>query len=136
MFSGGSLAAALAFNTEEYKEDRKKALRFVDLLLKRGRFSEASAETSKLAKDKQSFQIWIASITALLHDIYYAGIAPERIGQRDLLSHIEELARIVPRSTLVAVLGAVRKLKSDLHYNVNRQLALEAMFVSLTRKRT
>ncbi len=133
VFSEGSLAAALAFNTKEYGAIRKQALRFVDLLLKRGKFSEASVEAADATKDKQHFQLWIESVTALLQDIYYAGVAPERVGQRDLLARLEQLFRAVPRSTLVCVLNAVRKLKGELQYNVNRQLALEAMFVSLIR---
>jgi DNA polymerase-3 subunit delta' len=132
VFSGGCLAAALAFDTEEYRDIRNQALRFVDLLLNRGRFAEASAAISKSAKDKQSFLIWIESVTALLEDIYYFCVAPQRVGQRDLIPHYEELARSVSRSTLVSAFAAIGKLKSDLHYNVNRQLALEAMFLSLS----
>ncbi len=133
-FSGGSLAAALAFNPEDFREIRNQALRFVDLLLKGGSFAEASAEAAKLAKDKKSFQLWLESVTALLQDVYYAVVAPERIAQRDLLSSFEKLAQDVPRATLVSVLRAIEKLKGDLRYNVNRQLALEAMFVSLTSR--
>ena len=40
--SGGSMAAALAVNTEEYRDIRIQALEFVSLLLKRGRFIDVS----------------------------------------------------------------------------------------------
>ena len=86
---------------------------------------------AQVSKDKDFFQSWIESTAALLQDIYYAGIAPERIGQYDLLKRMEELAKSVPHSRLVRIISAVGKLNRDLQYNVNRQLALESMFVTL-----
>jgi DNA polymerase-3 subunit delta' len=131
--SGGSLAAALNFNTEEHQDIRRQALQFVALLFKRGTFAEASAVAGKVGKDKQFFQSWVESVATLLQDIYYAGIDEERVGQRDLLANLQEISRGVPRSTLLLSIDAVKKLKGDLQFNVNRQLALEAMFVNLTR---
>jgi DNA polymerase III gamma/tau subunit len=105
----------------------------VALLLKKGTFADASAVAAKVGKEKQFFQLWIESVAALLQDIYYAGIATERVGQRDLLGNLQEIARDVSRSEVLRSIDAVKKLKSELHFNVNRQLALEAMFVALTR---
>ncbi len=130
--SGGSLATAMSFDTNEYREMRKKAIHFVDLILRRGRFSEASEIAADVAKDKQAFQIWTESAGALLQDIYYAAAAPERIGQRDLINKLHEMAQAVPRAALVSAIKALQKLKGDLQYNVNRQIALEAMFLNLT----
>jgi DNA polymerase-3 subunit delta' len=132
--SGGSLAAALDFNTNEYREIRKQAFYFVTLLLMRGKFAEASALAVQITKDKQFFNQWIESVEALLRDIYYARLATERIGQRDLLKEMEELNQAVSHSRMVRIIDGIRKLKTSLQYNVNRQLALEAMFVELKRK--
>jgi DNA polymerase-3 subunit delta' len=129
--SGGSLAVALDFDTGEYREVREEALQFVAMLLKRGKFEEVSNAAMAAAKDKKSFQLWIESVSVILQDVYYASISPERVGQRDLLGTIEQLARSVPHSVLVSAIGAIRKLKNELQFNVNRQLALEAMFLSL-----
>jgi DNA polymerase III subunit delta' len=130
---GGSLAAAFAFNTGEYREIREKAVEFVELILKRGRFSEASSIAAEVAKDKQDFQLWTNSAEALLQDAYYAAIAPERVGQQDLIVRLQEMTGAASRSTLVSIIESIRKLKSELQYNVNRQIALEAMFLRLTR---
>lgn len=135
MLSGGSLAAALNFNTEEYQDIRKQALQFVALLLKKGSFTEASALAGRVGKDKQFFLSWIECVASLLQDIYYAGIAAHRVGQSDLLESFREISRGVSRSTLLRCIDAVKKLKSDLQFNVGRTLALEAMFLSLTRNR-
>ena len=132
--SGGSLASALSFNTEEYRDIRKQALEFAELLLRRGRFAQASRLAAEVAKekDKEYFQLWIASLAALLQDVYYAGVAKMRVGQRDLLAKTEELAQAVSRPRLVRIIGAVGKLTRELQFNVNRQIALEAMFLEQT----
>jgi DNA polymerase III subunit delta' len=129
--SGGSLAAAIVFNSQEYREVREQALHFLELILNKGAFSEASSIAAEMTKDKQLFQLWTDSAEALLQDIYYASTAPERIGQRDLIHRLQQIAQSIPRSFVVSVIDAVRKLKSELQYNVNRQIAMEAMFLRL-----
>jgi DNA polymerase-3 subunit delta' len=131
--SGGSLASALDFNAEEYRDIRRDAFEFVALMLRRGKFSEASAIAARVAKDKKFFELWIESAAALLQDVYYAGLATERVGQRDLLERMKSLSESVSRSRLVRAIDGIGKLKSELFYNVNRQLALEAMFLELDR---
>lgn len=133
--SGGSLAAALDFNTNRYRDIRIQAFDFINLLLTQGRFSEISSAAVKITKekDKELFQLWIGTVGALLQDIYYAGISEERVGQRDLLGKLRELARSVSHSRVVRTITAVRKLNRDLQSNVNRQLALESMFVALSQ---
>lgn len=130
--SGGSFAAALGFDTAEYREVRAQALEFVSLLLGRGRFADVSRLAAQVTKDKQLFPRWLASVTALLQDVYYAGVASERVGQRDLIEELNRLAGIAARPAQVRAIKAVERLKAELHYNVNRQLALEAMFVDTT----
>jgi DNA polymerase III subunit delta' len=127
--SRGSLAAALSFNTDEYQDIRKQALDFVGLLLKRGRFTDISNAASQAAKDKDFFQLWLASISALLQDVYYAGAAEERVGQRDLIEKLAELSHAVSHARLVKAIQELGKLNRDLQFNVNRQLALESMFL-------
>jgi DNA polymerase-3 subunit delta' len=133
--SGGSLAAALVFNTAEYRDIREQAFQFVALLLTRGAFLDASTLAAKVAKDKDFFKIWIESVSALLQDIYYSGIADERVCQRDLLDKMSALRQKTSHSLLVNAVEGIRKLKNDLQYNVNRQIALEALFISVARRR-
>ena len=133
--SGGSLGAALEFNTMEYRDVRESALEFVALLLSRGSFTSASSLVMSVTKDKDKdvFRTWIESAAALLRDVYYSGVAAGRVGQRDLIEKLQVLRQKTRHSHLVRAIDAVRKLQMDLHYNVNRQIALEALFVSLSR---
>jgi DNA polymerase III subunit delta' len=132
---GGSLSAALAINTTEYRGIREQAFQFVALLLTRGAFLDASNLAAKVAKDKDFFRIWLESVSALLQDIYYSGVAVERVGQRDLLDAISALRQKTSHSLLLDAIEGMRKLKSELQYNVNRQIALEALFISTARRR-
>lgn len=132
IFSEGSLGTALAFNTAEYKEIRARALRFVELLLTRGSFAAASALAAVAAKEKEEFQMWLESVGIILQDIYYAQTAPERIGQLDLLDELGRLARTARHSAVVEAIDWLRDLNTALLHNVNRQIALEAMFLGVT----
>jgi DNA polymerase-3 subunit delta' len=131
--SGGSLGAALEFNTAEYRDVRESALEFVELLLCRGSFTSASALAASVAKDKDVFLAWMESASALLRDIYYSGTADRRAGQRDIIEKLRLLRQKTRHSHLVRAIESMRKLQTDLRFNVNRQIALEAVFIDLSR---
>ena len=132
LLSSGSLAKAMAFDMHIYREVRELAFRFVKVLLKGADFQEASSVAAQVSKDKKSFTPWVDVVTALLEDIYYTAIAPDRVGQIDLLDQFKTLAEITPHSLLVSAINAVRQLKRELQINVNRQLALESLYLSVT----
>ena len=132
----GSLGAALEFNTAEYREARESALEFVTLLLCRGSFKGASSIAEGITKDKKNkdvFRTWIESVSALLRDIYYSDIADDRVGQRDIIEKLQDLRKKTRHSLLIRAIEAMGKLKMDMRYNVNRQIALEALFIDVSR---
>jgi DNA polymerase III subunit delta' len=129
IFSEGSLGAALAFDTSEYREIRIRALQFARLLLSGGSFAELSALSSVLAKQKDSFQSWIEAVWAILQDIYYAKVAPQRMGQQDILEDINLISRSTTRSAVLSAMDGIKHIRGALRRNVNRQIALEALFL-------
>lgn len=114
IFSGGSLGIAFSLNTDEYKEARTQALRFVSLLLAKGRFAAASTLAANVAKEKDEFQLWLESVAAILQDVYYAQVAPERIGQLDLLDELKRLAQAAPRPAVVSAIDWLKGLNRSL----------------------
>ncbi len=132
VLSNGSLGAAESFDAARNQEIRQQALRFITMLLRKASFPEASALAAVLGKDKESFQAWVEMTATLLQDVYYAQTAPVRVGQRDIADELSGLARIVSHPRLVSIIAAVRDLRSALQQNVNRQLALEALFLNET----
>jgi DNA polymerase III subunit delta' len=130
-FSNGSLGTALSFDSQHYRKVRKQALGFVQLLLGlSSRFSEASRLAAVESKDKDGFQLWIESVMALLEDVYFAQVAPERIAQRDIADELNQLATSVSRARIVSAIEAFKALKKELVHNVNRQIALESLYLS------
>jgi hypothetical protein len=81
-------------------------------------------------KDKEGFQLWMESVMALLQDVYFAQVAPERMGQRDIADELNQLGTSVPRARIVSAIEAIRTLKKELVHNVNRQIALESLYLS------
>jgi len=132
-FSNGSLGAALAFDVAQNREVRDQALRFVSLLLRREEFSQASALAAAVAKDKELFQVWLEMTATLLQDVYYAQTAPRRMSQHDIIPTLAGLAETAPRPAVLAAIDAVKNLRAALQLNVNRQLALEALFLAALR---
>jgi DNA polymerase III subunit delta' len=132
--SRGSLGNALAFEAGSYLPVRARALSFVSLLLSRGSFAEASRLAASTVKDKEAFPVWVDAVLTILQDLFYAKTAPERIGQRDILSDLTTLADLTPTGAVASAVRAFDKLRRGLRQNVNRQIALEALFLSETAK--
>jgi DNA polymerase-3 subunit delta' len=128
----GSLGAALGFDAAQGRETRQLALRFVSLLLRREKFAQASAFAAGIAKEKERFLPWIDMTSTLLQDVYYAQVAPERMSQRDLAGELAALAGASSHAAVVSGIQAVKSLRAALQRNVNRQLALEALFLKET----
>jgi DNA polymerase III subunit delta' len=132
--SRGSLGNAQAFDASSYIPVRAQALRFVSLLLSRGSFADASRLVAGTAKDKDAFPVWVEAVLTILQDLFYAGAAPERIGQRDILEDLRALAASSPAGAIPSAVRAFDRLRRGLRHNVNRQLALEALFLSETAR--
>jgi DNA polymerase-3 subunit delta' len=132
--SNGSLGAALAFDADRNREIRQPALRFVSLLLQKGKFAQASALAAGISKEKETFQAWVELAQTLLQDVYYAQMAPARMSQPDIAGELAELAQSTSHAAVVAAIEAIKQLKAALQQNVNRQLALEALFLAETTR--
>jgi DNA polymerase III subunit delta' len=132
--SRGSLGNALAFDAATYIPVRSQAFRFVSLLLVRGSFADASRLVAGTVKDKDAFPVWVEAVVTILQDVFYASTAPERIGQRDILEDLRTLAGNSPAGAVVSAIRAFDRFRRGLRHNVNRQIALEALFLSETAR--
>ncbi len=130
----GSLGAALLFDAAAYTAVRAQALRFVSLLLAHGSFAEVSQLAAGVTKDKENFPAWLDAVSALLRELYYAKTAPERMGQQDIQSELVSLAERTPAGAVVSAIRAVSSLRIAISGNVNRQMAVEALFLSETAR--
>jgi len=132
--SRGSLGGALAFDADSYLPIRNQALRFVSLLISRGSYAEASCLVAATVKDKDAFPVWVEAVLTILQDLFYAKTAPDRMGQHDNLESLGALAANTSAGAVASAVRAFEGLRRGLRYNVNRQIALEALFLSETAK--
>ncbi len=130
--SNGSIGAAISLDVAEYPATRDRALRFVRTMLLRGSFAAASGQAADLAKDKEGFQLGLDTVGLILQDVYYAQSAPGRMEHTEARQELHEMARRVPHQTVTAAIRAVGKLRAALLHNVNRQIALEALFLAVS----
>ena len=130
-FSNGSLGTAISFDSERYRKARKQALDFVRLLFSASpRFTEASKLSAAESKDKEAFQLWMESVMGLIQDVYFAQVAPERMAHSDIADELKELAASVSHARVVSAIEHFKTLKRELIHNVNRQIALESIYLS------
>lgn len=129
--SEGSLARALVFDTERFRELRELAHSFLKLALGNGDFAETSKLASVLAKDKESFRQWLRAVSGFLEEIYFAQVFPARARTQDISGELEELARSASHSLVVSSIEAMNRLRTALLFNVNRQIALESLYLRL-----
>lgn len=132
--SNGSIGTALGFDVAQGRDTRQQALRFVSLLLGKETFMQCSAFAAAIAKEKEQFLPWVEMTSTLLQDVYYAQVAPERMSQRDLAGELTMLAGSSTHASVITGIEAMKNLRSALQRNVNRQLALEALFLKETAR--
>lgn len=134
LLSNGSLGAALRFDPASYASTRTVALQFVERLLRRHDFAGVSTIAASLHKDKEQerFLLWLDIVALLLQDIYYSRHAPARMTQEDIRADLEKLAAAVPAETVASAVRGFREFRSTLsRTKINRQMALEALYLSL-----
>ncbi len=129
VLSNGSLGTALTLDVARDRELRHLALRFITMLLRREGLARSSPLIDGIAKDKETFPIWLDMASTLLQDVYYAKLAPELMRQVDVADEIRELASVATHERLIAAIEAMKTLRTTLPLNLNRQIALESLFL-------
>jgi hypothetical protein len=132
-FSNGSLSAALAFEPERVFELRQQALRFVRLLFQPGTIADLSPIAAAISKDKEGFPPWLDAVSMILRDVYFARVSPRRVSQQDILEELQGLAVGIAYERLVSGIEGIKKLRHSLLTNANRQIALESLYLAVSR---
>ncbi len=129
VLSNGSLGMALTLDLARDRGLRHLALRFVALLLRSEGLAQSSSLIDGIAKDKENFPSWLDMAATLLQDVYYAQLAPELMRQMDVATELKELAGVASHERLITAIEALKNLRAALPLNLNRQIALESVFL-------
>jgi DNA polymerase-3 subunit delta' len=132
--SEGSPGLALEMNLEDAVEKRKVALRILERAARGQGFAQLFADTSALAKDRESsFEDLLAVFYGLLSDllVLHSGVdAPLR--NPHLVKELDLLARSISPAWVSRAIAGMDKLAGGARRNLSRQLGLDSFAASLS----
>jgi DNA polymerase-3 subunit delta' len=136
--SEGSPGLAAEMNVQAVVERRRALLRILEHAARAQGFSQLFADTSQLAKDRESsFEDLLADFYGLLADLLEltAGLKAPQLRNPHLRKELESLALSVHSGWVMRAISGLDELASGARRNLNRQLGLDALAASLTSRR-
>jgi DNA polymerase-3 subunit delta' len=137
--SEGSPGLALEMDLEDAVEKRRTALRVLERAARGQGFAQLFADTTALAKDRESsFEDLVAVFYGLLSDLLEvkAELATPMLRNPHLAKELGALAKIVDTRWISRAITGMDQLASGVRRNLNRQLGLDALAVSLVPPQT
>lgn len=131
----GSPGLALAMDLAEAAELRKTALRALTAIIERRSLTELFNETARLTKaQKMPFETILEVFYSLLNDLLElsAGFAGPGVRNPTLGRELAKLSRQVDAAWVASAVNGLDELGGRLRRNVNRQLGLDAIALSLS----
>ena len=132
--SEGSPGLAAEMNVEAVVERRRAILRILESAARAQGFSQLFANTSQLAKDRESsFEDLLADFYGILSDLLEltAGLQSPQLRNQNLAKELEALARSVNSVWVMRAISGTDELAAGARRNLNRQLGLDALAASL-----
>jgi DNA polymerase-3 subunit delta' len=130
----GSPGLAMEMDTDAVAESRKQALRILERAARGQGFAQLFADTSALAKDRDSsFEEQIAVFYGLLTDLLELTSKTKEPVLRNLplAKELESLSKSVDSAWVLRAIAGFDELYAGARRNLNRQLGLDALAASL-----
>jgi DNA polymerase-3 subunit delta' len=130
----GSPGLAMEMNVDAASQNRKNALRILERAARGQGFSQLFADTSALAKDRDSsFEEQLGIFYGLLTDLLEltSKIKEPVLRNAPLAKELESLSKLVDSGWVLRAIAGFDELYAGARRNLNRQLGLDALAVSL-----
>ena len=130
----GSPGLAMEMNVDAASQNRKNALRILERAARGQGFAQLFADTSALAKDRESsFEEQIGIFHGLLTDLLEltSNIKEPVLRNVPLAKELELLAKSVDSGWVLRAIAGFDELYAGARRNLNRQLGLDALAASL-----
>ncbi len=138
--AGGSLGRALKEDVESYKEHRETMLRVLRALALTGDVAQLlrGAEAMNEARYKDDYEFRLELLETLIRDalILSVGASEEQLVNEDLLPELRKIAERVNGANATAWISAIEELREQLVVNINRKVATDSLFLTMSRTRT
>jgi DNA polymerase-3 subunit delta' len=134
--SEGSPGLAMELDLKEAVEKRRAALRLLERAARGHGFSQLFAETSALAKDRESpFEDLLAIFYGLLTDLLEitSGAKSPSLRNPHLSKELTTLAANVTSEWVMHAINGIDEIAAGARRNLNRQLGLDAFAASLSQ---
>ena len=131
----GSPGLALSMDLDEAAELRRTALQLLTIIIEKRPAADLFSETAPLSKgQKMSFETVLEVFYSLLNDLLElsAGFAGRGVRNPALGKELAKLSRQVNVAWIAQAVEALDELGGRLRRNVNRQLGLDAIALSLS----
>lgn len=131
--AAGRLGAALTIDLSVYRQERRILLELLELLVEnRYRYRIMKAAEYLAKKERKEFELALVSLVALLRDLLIidAGRAADVVNV-DLTERLGDLASRIGSTRIIRWMEHFNELLRQQRFNVNRQLAAEALLLGL-----
>jgi DNA polymerase-3 subunit delta' len=135
--SEGSPGLAMEMDVDDALEKRSTALRILERAARGQGFSQLFADTSALAKDRESsFEDLLGAFYGLLTDLLEltSGVKSPLLRNPNLSKQLEALARTVDAKWVMQAIDGMDELAAGARRNLNRQLGMDALAAELAPK--
>ena len=132
--SEGSPGLAIELDVESAQLRRREALRILERAARGQGYAQLFADTSALAKDREStLEDQLSIFYSLLTDLFElaAGYKPPRLRNPSLAKELDALSKTVNTAWVARAIAGFDELAAGARRNLNRQLGLDALAASL-----
>lgn len=134
--SRGSIGRAVSINFEKFKTRREKMLAVLTNVLATGDRAALLkiAEELNDAKNKDSFEDSVDLLQSLIHDVWALKVTGDdhRVVNTDLIERLAALAANSGSKDLPKWLADIDVMRENFAVNINRKVAADALFVSMS----
>ena len=134
--SRGSIGRAVSMNVKQFCEQRNRMFAVLQSVIKTSDIAALLAISEQMndAKNKDRFEENLSILESLIHDVWSLKIGGDRsrVVNADLKEDLESLARSSGSSDLPSWMHKITALRDNLSVNINRKIAADALFVSMT----
>lgn len=133
--SQGSIGHALSLDMQLYKGQREAMMQVLEALTVTNDRAKLlrSAEELNEAKIKDEYEARLDVLQTLIHDVWALSLgASEKIVNEDLKDELKNFSENVSGKSAASWIMKIETLKEQLAVNINRKIATDALFLSMT----
>jgi DNA polymerase III subunit delta' len=133
----GNPGLALAMDVAAVEQRRQDAFRILERAAKSEGFAQLFADTSALAKDRESsFEEQLSVFYSLLTDLLELTAAAKPVALRNstLAKELESLSKLIDTRWVMRAIAGFDELAAGARRNLNRQLGLDALAAGLAAR--